>query len=243
LAALAALFALAVAAPTAGAAGCANLDFEGVSYTVCEVAPRQERLRLFLDDARGEPYGEFAAVEAAHGPLVFAMNAGMYHEDRRAVGLFRQDGRDLAPLVTRAGPGNFGMLPNGLLCLSEEGAFVVESRAYAAGARSCRDATQSGPMLVIAGELHPRFLPHSTSRHLRNGVGTSADGARAVFAISNERVTFHQFARLFRDGLGLPEALYFDGKVSRLYAPGLGRSDWGPRMGPIVGLLAAEAAP
>ncbi len=94
---------------------------------------------------------------------------------------------------------------------------------------------QSGPMLVIDGDLHPRFLPDSTSRYIRNGVGTSADGKRAVFAISGIPVTFHQFGRLFQDGINVPNALYFDGKVSRLYAPELDRSDAGFRLGPIVG--------
>ena len=45
-------------------------------------------------------------------------------------------------------------------------------------------------------------------------------------------------ARLFRDGLGLPNALYFDGRISRLHAPSLGRSDRGAAMGPIVGVQA-----
>ncbi len=237
------LGALLLGAAPAAALDCQDVRFEDVPYTVCEVRPREEPLRLFWADAAGEPLGSFAAVEAAHGPLAFAMNAGMYHEDRRPVGLFRQGGRDLAPLVTAEGPGNFGLLPNGLLCLAPEGAFVEEARAFAEAPRPCDAATQSGPMLVIDGELHPRFMPDSTSRHFRNGVGTSADGARAAFAISNAPVTFHQFARLFRDGLGLPNALYFDGSVSRLHAPALGRSDFGPRMGPMVGLLAADANP
>jgi uncharacterized protein YigE (DUF2233 family) len=92
-------------------------------------------------------------------------------------------------------------------------------------------------MLVIDGALHPRFLPDSTSRYVRNGVGTSADGKRAVFAISRNAVTFYEFGRLFRDGLTLPSALYFDGNISRLYAPELNRHDAGFPMGPVVGVV------
>ncbi len=222
---------------------CENVTFEGTPYAVCEVNPREERLRLFLNDPQGQPYGSFAAVEAEHGPLAFAMNAGMYHEDRRPVGIYREDARELAYLVTSDGSGNFGLLPNGLLCLSPDGAFVLETLAYAAAPRDCPSATQSGPMLVIDGEIHPRFLPDSDSRYIRNGVGTSEDGSRAVFAISSRPVNFHEFARLFRDGLDLPSALYFDGSISRLYAPSLRRNDWGFPMGPVVGLLAEDAAP
>ena len=126
---------------------------------------------------------------------------------------------------------------------AQDGAFVLESRAYAADENDCTSATQSGPMLVIDGDLHPRFIPDSDSRYIRNGVGTSEDGSRAVFAISRRAVNFYDFARFFRDGLGLPDALYFDGNVSRLHAPALGRSDFGRPMGPIVGLLEQDARP
>ena len=93
-------------------------------------------------------------------------------------------------------------------------------------------------MLVIDGALHPRFLADSPSVNLRNGVGVSDDGQRAVFAISNDPVNFHLFSRLFREGLGLNNALFLDGSISRLHAPELGRSDWGVPMGPVVGLVA-----
>ena len=92
-------------------------------------------------------------------------------------------------------------------------------------------------MLVIDGALHPRFLPDSDSRYIRNGVGTTANGDTAYFAISDQPVTFHQFGSLFRDYLKLPNALYFDGNISRLHAPQLGRSDAGFMMGPVAGVV------
>jgi uncharacterized protein YigE (DUF2233 family) len=168
--------------------------------------------------------------------LGFAMNAGMYHRDLAPVGLYVEEGRQAAALVTRDGPGNFGLLPNGVFCWGDSFR-VIESRAFKAEAPACRFATQSGPMLVIDGKLHPRFLPGSDSTYVRNGVGVSADGRRAVFAISNDAVNFHSFARLFRDDLGLEDALYFDGNISRLYAPDLSRHDAGFPMGPIVGTV------
>lgn len=242
LRALAVLLALMLAGAGPAGAACRDTAYEGVPYTLCEVAAGKD-LRLFLTAPDGRPYGSFGRIESELADsgrrLVFAMNAGMYHADRRPVGLYVEAGREAAPLVTRAGPGNFGMLPNGVFCIRARGGFaIVESRAYAAQPPGCRDASQSGPMLVLDGRLHPRFLPDATSTYIRNGVGVSDDGRRAVFAISNRPVTFHQFARFFRDHLGLGDALYFDGNVSRLHAPGLGRSDWGRPMGPIVGLVA-----
>ena len=49
------------------------------------------------------------------------------------------------------------------------------------------------------------------------------------------QVNFYAFARMFRDGLGLPDALYFDGSISRLYDHDSGRHDAGFPMGPMVG--------
>ncbi|WP_425098781.1 phosphodiester glycosidase family protein [Tropicibacter sp. S64] len=222
----------------ARALSCKTVRYEDHRYAICEVIPAQDHLRLFLDDANGTPYGDFSTLESAlesqGKTLLFAMNGGMYHEDRAPVGHYIEDGTERMRVIPTPGPGNFGLLPNGLLCIQPRRAFVIETRDYLQRRPTCRYATQSGPMLVIDGELHPRFLPDSTSRYIRNGVGTSADGKRAVFAISETAVSFYEFARLFRDGLKLPNALFLDGNVSRLYAPSLNRADLGRAMGPIV---------
>ncbi len=220
-------------------ASCMTRDFEGRSFTVCEVGVGED-LRVFQTAPDGTPYGSFDRINATLAEeaqtLGFAMNAGMYHADRAPVGLMIEDGVERARLVTSEGPGNFGLLPNGVFCVSERFA-VIESRRFAADPPACRFATQSGPMLVIDGELHPRFLPDSASRYVRNGVGVSGDGSRAWFVVSEARVNFTEFARFFRDALGAPQALYFDGNVSRLFAPAIGRRDIGFPMGPIVGTV------
>ena len=220
---------------------CRDLEFDGLSYTVCEVKLGDD-LRLWHTAPDGNPVATWERLRAGLGPkehLAFAMNAGMYHADRSPVGLYIENGAQRMGVVTSEGPGNFGLLPNGVFCWGDR-LEVIESRAYALAPTDCRFASQSGPMLVIDGAMHPRFLPDSDSRHIRNGVGISADGSHAFFAISNKAVTFYEFAKLFRDGLSTPNALYFDGSISRLTAPGIGREDLGAPMGPIVGLVTHE---
>ncbi|MBD3665726.1 phosphodiester glycosidase family protein [Sulfitobacter aestuariivivens] len=224
------------------AAQCAEDTVADNTYVICTVDLTRDRLELFLYDANGDPYGHFGtldrALQANGKSLGFATNAGMYHEDRAPVGHYVEDGTELRGVISSDGPGNFGLLPNGVLCLRKGRADVFETERFLRENPTCIDATQSGPMLVIDGALHPRFLPNSTSRYIRNGVGTSADGKTAVFVISNNTVTFHEFGSLFRDYLKLPNALYFDGNVSRVRAPDLGRNDAGfSDLGPIIGVV------
>ncbi len=234
------VFVTALIAPTAGFAQCETVLFDGAEFTACEVDLTRADVRLFLRDDAGNVLGTFGRVDDAlpeGARLGIAMNAGMFHDDRSPVGLYVEGGEQEMRIITSDGPGNFGLLPNGVLCLGDGEASVVESRAFADNPPACVHATQSGPMLVIDGALHPRFLRDSDSYNIRNGVGVNADGSQMWMAISDQAVNFHHFARFFRDHLDTPNALYFDGRVSRLHAPEIGRSDLGFPVGPILGVV------
>lgn len=219
---------------------CRDAEHAGKSYSVCE-AHATDDVRLFLKGAEERYLGSFGAVNgllaAERKKLAFAMNAGMYHDDRSPVGLYIESGRELAPLIRAPGPGNFGLHPNGVFCIEADRFSVIETLAYDAARPDCRFASQSGPMLVLSGQVHPRFLPASDSFYIRNGVGVSRDGSTAYFVISNDTVNFYEFATFFRDGLRVPDALFFDGSISRLHSAELGRDDFGFAMGPMVGLV------
>jgi len=239
------LFSLLACAP-AKAETCRAVEFETAFYTVCSVSLDAD-IRLFHSDGDGNLHGQFDALAAdleAQGlELVFAMNAGMYHEDRAPVGLYVEAGEERARIVLGPGPGNFGMVPNGVFSIAPDGgAAVWESETFAETAPPVAYATQSGPMLVVDGDIHPRFNPEGTSKKRRNGVGITADGKTVHFVISDVPVNFHGFARLFRDELGTPNALFLDGGVaSKIYAPELERNEKGLEMGPMVGVVRRAA--
>lgn len=233
---------LIVATGSGQAASCREDSYRGTDYAICEVDLTRDKLRMWHRQSGGSPFYALGAVADAvkaggAAQLVFAMNAGMYHGDREPVGLLVIDGQPTGRLITSDGPGNFGLLPNGVFCWGNGRGSVVESRRFKRKKQKCRYATQSGPMLVIGGRLHPRFLKGGTSKYVRNGVGVSRNGKRAFFVISKQRVNFFDFAQFFRKRLKTPNALYLDGNVSRLYAPAIGWRDRGGLFGPILGVV------
>ena len=134
----------------------------------------------------------------------------------RRSAFWSKNGSEKSPLNLADGEGNFFLKPNGVFLVGKDGkAAVMETSAYAAAKPDVAFATQSGPMLVIDGQLHPRFEPNGTSRYISNGVGVR-DGNTVVLAISRSEVSFGSFARLFRDALQCRNALFLDGVVSAL---------------------------
>ena len=208
-------------------------------FTVVTIDTSEQQLALFLNDDKDQPFGGFSRLDrwlkARNQRLVFAVNAGMYHANFAPVGLLVQHGKEMAPLNLDAGVGNFFMKPNGVFFVGTRGPGIVASPQYPALAKGVRLATQSGPLLLRDGVIHPAFNPASTSRYIRNGVGVA--GKKAIFVISNHAVTFHEFAVFFRDTLKCRDALYLDGSVSSLFSAELGRNDAAAQLGPILGVI------
>ena len=177
------------------------------------------------------------AAAPSGGRLQFAMNGGMFHPDYKPVGLYVEDGREITRANTRNGPGNFHLKPNGVFYMSGAMAGVLETGAYLKAKPQSDFATQSGPMLVINGRIHPRFSKTGESQKLRNGVGVR-DANTVVLAISEGEVSFGTFARLFRDPLKCANALFLDGgSAPALYAPALQRSGNFLPLGPMIGVF------
>ncbi len=220
---------------------CDNSAFEGDDFTVCIADPRRQRIVLFDADDDAVPYRSFTSLKTALGPRAaavrFAMNAGMFDASGLPIGYYVQDGMKLQPLNRAKGPGNFHMMPNGVFFGQGDRWRILTTDGFAEQISKRPDfATQSGPMLLIDGQLHPRFSEDGDSLKVRNGVGIDPQG-RAVFAISNGAVSFGRFARLFRDRYRCRDALFLDGSVSSLWFPEAGRSDGGIPLGPMIAVF------
>jgi uncharacterized protein YigE (DUF2233 family) len=213
----------------------------GKKMTVVRVDLRKEKLELFHRDDQGVPLKSFEGLadwlEGRGRRLAFAMNAGMYHGDFSAAGLYVSDGVEACSLNLADGEGNFFLKPNGVFLISGKGARVVESAEYlkVKDKEKVSLATQSGPLLLRAGIVHPVFNPESKSRLFRNGVGVKS-AHEVTFVISEEAVNFYEFAVFFRDGLSCPDALFLDGTISSLYAPELKCHDKKMDLGPMIGI-------
>lgn len=220
-----------------------RVEFGGKSFTLVRVKLDEQSLRLFWKDSSGRIYKSFDAVQkelkTKGEKLVFAMNAGMYHADFLPVGLYVENGREVAPLNLKKDEGNFFLLPNGVFAVTDAGASVVESSRYPAIRGKVLLATQSGPMLVLDGKIHSAFRADSTSRLIRNGVGIVSP-EEVVFAIAEDPVNFYEFSLLFRDHLQCRNALFLDGTISSLYSEALKRNDRKIDLGPIIGVVAKE---
>ncbi|WP_367873744.1 phosphodiester glycosidase family protein [Luteolibacter sp. Populi] len=200
----------------------------GASFRVVKLSPAQ--VRLVWKDAAGQPYRTFDKVQttfAKQGKSVkFLMNAGIFEPGGIPSGLHIEDGKELHPLNTAAGKGNFFLQPNGVFLIREPAgaqatprASIHETASFAAAEKPVpppRYAIQSGPLLLLDGKRHPAFQDGSANKKHRNGVGVDADG-KLVFAMTGKGqvVNFWDFAGLFLK-LGCKDALFLDGDISQM---------------------------
>ncbi|MBB4954616.1 uncharacterized protein YigE (DUF2233 family) [Agrobacterium vitis] len=210
------------------------------SYRVCRFDPAVQTIRIYNTTPDGVPLGGFYPLVqqlwAERHTLLFATNGGMYEDDLSPVGLFVSYGVVRKPAKIGDGWGNFFLKPNGVFYLKDGKAGVAETQHFLDQAIQPDFATQSGPMLVIDGAIHPKFLADSDSLKIRNGVGVDRAG-QVVFAMSNQPVRFYDMAVFFRDQLATPNALFLDGTISSLAEPTLGRMDRAHALGPIIAVI------
>lgn len=189
-----------------------------LGYTV---NPQKQNVQMYWLDDQGQPLQSLERLrdflKAKDKELLFAMNAGMYKPDHTPQGLFIQQGKEKSPLDTNTGKGNFYLLPNGVFLLTtNKEPYICPTKEFK-NYRNVGYATQSGPLLLINGNIHPAFQKGSSNLNIRNGVGILPDN-RILFAMSQKEINFYDFAQYFLQH-GCKNALYLDGYVSRTYLP------------------------
>jgi uncharacterized protein YigE (DUF2233 family) len=225
------------------ASACREVVFEDVPLTHCVADPAKHRVAMANAPKGGQPFGSLSAfagrVDAA--TIAFAMNGGMYGDDLKAVGYYVESGTRLRELDRGNGEGNFYMKPNGVFFGSGGKWAVLGSNTFFNTVKDRPQfGTQSGPLMLVDGKLHPEIQDNGPSKAIRNGVGVDGAG-KAHFVVSRGEVSFGQLARYFRDEVKVANALYLDGAVSSLWDPATGRMDKG-RVGPIIVVTKREGA-
>ena len=182
-----------------------------------------------------------AVLENQNSKLIFATNGGMFDEKLSPIGLFIENGELIKPLNTKVLKSeekgtlpNFYLEPNGVFYITqEEKAGVCKTTEYP-NVTNIKFATQSGPMLVIDGEINKIFDPNSLNFNIRNGVGILPNN-ELVFAISMNKVSFYDFARYFKEQ-GCSNALFLDGYVSKAFIPKQGIEQIEGELGVLIGI-------
>ena len=199
-----------------------ELENQNAKIVYYALDPHKQNLKLFWKNEAGEAFKNIGTLKndlSEKGQnLIFAMNVGMFLKNYTPQGLYIESGKLLAKLDTvKKGYGSFYMQPNGVFYLKSNNQAVIRQSKEFKYNKSIKLATQSGPMLIIKGKIHPKFTDGSKNIHIRNGVGILPDGS-LLFAMSKEKSNFYDFASFFKSK-GCKNALYLDGFVSRTYLP------------------------
>ncbi len=200
------------------------LTSRGATFIVLRVDLRAALVKVLWKNPAGVPYG---SLDQAHrqigGDLLALTNAGIYSENYTPEGLHVEEGATLSPLNLNGGEGNFYLRPNGVFYVADGGAGIIEAEKFnsPSGRAGVREATQSGPLLVIDGEVHRDLKPGSQSLYVRNGIGVKSP-EEVYIVISEGEVNLYDFASVFKEQLHCRNALYLDGCVSQTYLPARG---------------------
>ena len=215
---------------------CRSIIFEDAPLTHCLATPSRHNIAMDLGPSGEAPYRSLTelAKHRSSDRVAFAMNAGMFDAEGQPIGYFVESSERLKELNTADGEGNFHMKPNGVFYGTGGEWRVRSTQDFLANVKERPEfGTQSGPMLVVDGKLHPEITQDGPSRLVRNAVGVDEQG-RAHFVISNAPLSFGKLARFYRDELKVKNALYLDGNVSLLWNPATDRLDTGVPIGPLV---------
>jgi len=216
--------------------GAHQTDDKNIINYVADV--KKQDVKFYWKDDENENFGSIKNLEHwlehKNSHLIFAMNGGMYKQDGSPQGLFIENQKTQTSLDTTNGTGNFYLKPNGVFYITIKNVPVICPTTEFKDNRTIKYATQSGPMLVVDGQINPAFKEGSVNVYVRNGVGILPDN-KVVFAMSKTKISFYDFANYFKS-IGCKNALYLDGFVSRMYLPEKNWQQTDGNFGVIIGI-------
>jgi uncharacterized protein YigE (DUF2233 family) len=216
---------------------CNRVSFESSLFTHCIAKPGKHSISTKITGKNGVIYRGFISLskDINKSKVAFAFNGGMYDAGSNPIGYYAENGQRLQKLNRRSGSGNFHLLPNGVFFGDKNGNWQVMTSDDFANTVTQRPnfGTQSGPMLLINGQFHPKISADGDSLKIRNAVGVDING-NAHFVISEAPVSFGRITRMLRDKAKTPNALFLDGTVSGLWHPASGRMDSLYPLGPLI---------
>ncbi len=226
------------------------------NYYVVNINLAQDNLALYWRTPEGKPFQNFSNLRdflmSKQESLIFATNAGIYTQDNKPLGLHIEN-NDVLTGLNKTNPinakGNFSLKPNGVFYVIKQQANILETSQFdllfntEQKLRTINFATQSGPMLLMQGNVHPRFIKGSDSLKFRSGVCVKDQEKfphTVIFAVSLIPVSFYDFALFFKDKQHCQNALYLDGSLSQIYNNNqyYGAPFW--KIKPYVGILAVS---
>jgi len=225
--------------------GGARLNICDVIYNIFIVNPKKDNINIHLFNRNNENYFTLDAVKSyllsqKQEPLMIT-NAGMYTPKFEPEGLYIEDGGqnyfalDTLKNISNA---NFYLYPNGVFYLDSNNTPNILTtdnfRKANFGKRSeLKLATQSGPMLVVDGELHPKFTKGSVNKKIRSGVGILGQ-YYVIFAVTINESNFYDFGIFFKDMARCKNALFLDGAISDMYIQNIDTLVSSIKYGPII---------
>lgn len=200
--------------------------FERTEFIVAEADMSRVRLRMLSHSAALHSLPDAVEVLRRRGErALLVTNGGLFHAES-PIGLQVEDGRPVRSLRLGSTPpegqkaGNFYYLPNGVLYQDHAGRVAIrESSDMRGHERSIRDGLQSGPALLLNGNVHPIARPPNRGRaHERRSAACISAPERLSIVFAPGATTFPQITRFLTE-LGCRDAIFLDATITGLLIP------------------------
>ncbi|OOF56925.1 phosphodiester glycosidase family protein [Rodentibacter myodis] len=190
-----------------------------ITYGIFQANPAE--VRFHWRDSEGKDYRSLTNLKRAlekNYQVKMIMNGGIYSKNNVPAGLWIENGKELNPLNTKRGSGNFHVQPNGVFALVGTRPYILTTKAYQQKKLKPTFAMQSGPMLLIEGKINHQFRPTLASYHKRNAVCLDKKNRLFFILTTQGQPNLYRFSQGLQK-IGCYNALYLDGTISNWYIP------------------------